>query len=521
MWSPTEVLQVREWLKRGRLRQAARLLLQFREPLHRDVVELRDRVAAALWSSAREKAEQGERWNALDDAQLAARLVEPEGGDAAFLRRLADDVERERAQSEGARKLLEQAERWCTEGRYSDAVALIENFLSRASVEPQSALREQLEALLSAARITERTIRKIRDSIRQLAEAGDTDAAWRMCREAIEKYGPAEELIIEQARVGRLCYGHWIRLAESYLQRGEPEPAMHALQQAREIQRTIELSDDGWLARLQRQLESSFPQYARAYTLDPTAPPSSFAGVRGGQATGPQRAACVQSREHVFLLDERWLVVSADDVTIGHRNSPTAHLRLAARIGREHAHIRRHGSRYHLFFSPGSRPVFVNDQPAQSGQSLQHRDRIRFAGGQGTWHFTLPTRGSATAVLWLDDPGGSTIAVRNAHMRCRGAILMADELVCDRRPSEESHIYIKKLPGRLTLRWTSDGLIWICSGCIARENEDDPGFDEGRVMVPSTLLLRCEVSEFEWLQEVLQHGNDIDQPVSIRFDVAY
>ena len=100
-------------------------------------------------------------------------------------------------------------------------------------------------------------------------------------------------------------------------------------------------------------------------------------------------------------------------------------------------------------------------------------------------------------------------------------ILLADELVCTPRSTSDAHILINRLPGQLTLRWESDGLLWRCEDCIAQESDDDPGSTEGRVTVPSRLSLIRETSESEWLQELLQSGQDIDHPVCIRFDGAY
>ncbi len=379
-----------------------------------------------------------------------------------------------------------------------------------------------MQALRATAAASQAAVRQTLTRIRQLAEAGDRALAWKLCRDAIQNIGPTEDLLVEHGRIGRLYREECLRSAEWHLQEGNIEQAVEALKHASDVQRAVELPDDGQLAKLQRRLASLLPHHPPA--PDPGLDSAShlFASTaKTSSVHPPRRSRAVRSRDQVFVLQEQWLVVSADDATIGHRTSQAAHVRLAARIGREHARIRRRGRRYHLFVSPGSRPVFVNDRPVSSGQLLQHGDRIRFEGAPGTWHFLFPVEGSATAVLYQEDPGGSTVAVRDGHGRCRGVILLADELVCTPRSTSDAHILINRLPGQLTLRWESDGLLWRCEDCIAQESDDDPGSTEGRVTVPSRLSLIRETSESEWLQELLQSGQDIDHPVCIRFDGAY
>ncbi|RMG40349.1 MAG: hypothetical protein D6725_03585 [Planctomycetota bacterium] len=517
MLKPTEVLEALQWLRQGRLRQAAEALQKSTQPQHRDVVQARHDVARKLFESARRLAASGEISAALADALLAAELAQPTADEAALLgelQRIAGP-----ASTQGPWHVLEQAEQWFHEGRYAEVVDLCNRIMAESGRGIPPALQQELAVLKARAESSQRAVAKDLQRIRETARSGEIEQAWAVVCEAVERLGPADELKSEQRRIGRKYLEALCRSIEEHIARGNLTAAGTVLRRARHVESLVGGVGDAKLDALQERLAAHRPH--RCGSTGATAPPRQPGGTAKPQSSDAAPGRPVFSRHSVFVLQHRWLVVSDDCVTIGHRTSPAAHVRLAARLTRAHTQILRHEGHYYvqpLVHDP-SPAVRVNGEPVRRLRRLRHRDRLEFSNARGAWVFALPVDGSPTAVLFMQDPSGANVVLR--HGSSRHVVLLADRLVCDRENRPDAHVVLDQLPGRLVLQWQPEGLFWHTDRCVHRSHEDDPGTDHGPVTVPSRLNLQRQASEFEWLQEALQHGQDIERPVSISFEPAY
>jgi hypothetical protein len=559
MFTPRVVLEARDWLRRGNPRQAAAVLLPAREQRHRDLVDARQKVCAALIETARKELEQNELWAAWEAVELAHQLA-PLVGDARVLReQLARQVQQRQARREWISEVVNKARRWLDGGQVREAIWLIEQFLPSEGNPAHSATDWKLQQIWKEAQVILQSLEQRVAEVRKLLEQGQFREAWQRCQQAPPQIAASPDLVSLRQQAAETLFRKRLSQAREAARAGDVEQARRCLASAfkyAEDQATLreELADvQAQIDQVERQQQEAARQADAQRRLSSLASaieranlPAAYQRLRAAcqavpsdhpqlqqllqrlteleqqHASRPDQPRPVRNRDAQIVFNNLLLVLSRDEVVVGGRGGRRADLKLSAALAERHAMLVRGRKGYTLHLMAGENGelarVWVNDEPARHGQALRHDDRLVWEGASGAWRFRLPVPGSLTAMLVQEELDGSAALVTRGC--CRQVLLLADEAVLAGQPGKGVHVVVPGLPGRLRLAWKPDGLMWEVEGAQLRGASDREVFG-GLLCVPSEWVLEDvssdgAMSEAEWLRQALRRRG-MPQSVGLRW----